>query len=85
MSDLKFRYVYSNGKELKIIILPIIAIETGRLLSEINSMPMDFRLISRDMFTGITINNIDLFETDIIKARNEYIYKVIFRIDGLEL
>ena len=65
MEDIKFRYVYSNGKEIKSFVYTIEEIEEGSRQDFIfNFYNKDYKLISRDRFTGWK----NLFENDIVTA-----------------
>ena len=84
MSKIKFRYVYSNGKEIKSFIYTIEEIENCKLDfeylfdGELYKLE-DFKLISRDRFSDIVLKDVELFENDIVEfevAYNcEYEYK----------
>lgn len=69
---IKFRYVYSNGKEIKSRIYTIEEIENK--IPYFDTKPImyqDFKLISRDRFTEkLDKNGIEIFERDICKVLN---------------
>ena len=69
MSDLKFRYVYSNGKEIKSFVYNIEEIEQGLQNDDECVLGIKgFKLISRDRFTGLKDKNgAEIFKNDIIK------------------
>ena len=65
---IKFRYVYSNGKEIKTFIYTIEEIERG--WHEWTNLG-DFKLISRDRFTGLKDKNgVEIFENDVCNVLN---------------
>ena len=75
MSEIKFRYVYSNGKEIKRFIYTIEEIEELPMTEEFYALSKQgFKLISRDRFTGIVINEEELFENDIVKIEIDFGY-----------
>ena len=57
MNDIKIRYVYSNGKEIKIFIYTIEEIESNCVYEETTGFSKDFELISRDYYTGLKDKN----------------------------
>lgn len=72
---IKFRYVYSNGKEIKSFIYTIEEIEIGNFIGIKTSLEKQgFKLISRDRFTDITVNSQELFEKDIVKIEIDFGY-----------
>lgn len=50
---IKFRYVYSNGKEIKTFIYTIKEIEKQDMLTDWLLMEDGFKLISRDRYIGL--------------------------------
>lgn len=77
MREIKFSYIYQHD-------------DTGRILNkkfDIHEIELElmgecfierYTLIARRQYTGFEIKNIEIYENDIIRARKDYLYKVVF-------
>ncbi|MGB7402666.1 MAG: YopX family protein [Arcobacter sp.] len=69
MKPIKFKYIFSNGKEFKNTILTLKEIENGQLKAFTNNIPCSFKLIATCQFTGEEDKNgVDIFKGDIIHS-----------------
>jgi len=70
---IKFRYIYSNGKGIKVFFYTLVEVENFVVYDDLmQKVPDGFKLISRDRFTGLKdINKTDIFERDITKFNNK--------------
>ena len=79
---IKFRYVYSNGKEIKTFIYTIEEIENEKMSEDWYEMEVrGFKLISRDRFTGLIVKDKELFENDIFHLGDIRIKYVVEWLD----
>ncbi len=62
MREIKFKYIFSDGKEFKSTVLSLAAIENGALKSFINNIPSSFELVAVCQFTGLLYKNDDNFD-----------------------
>ena len=72
----KFRYVYSNGKEIKTFIYTIEEIENNCVYEDTTGFSIDFKLISRDRFAGEIYG--EVFENDILLDTHGQKHRVYF-------
>jgi len=74
MQSIKFRYVFKRKSDghIYMLIVPIEVLEDAH--GEIFSMLANdlWELVSRDSFTGLTINDRDIFENDILRVYTFY-------------
>ena len=78
---IKFRYVYSDGKEIKTFIYDIEEIEEGNVFKKTHILDASngFKLISRDRFIGLKDKNgTEIFIKDILDTEHYGLVEVVY-------
>ncbi|WP_419767274.1 YopX family protein [Arcobacter sp.] len=74
MTPIKFKYIFSNGKEFKNTILTLKEIENGQLKAFTNNIPCSFELVAVCQFTGLKVkNDIEIYKGDIVIYYKGYV------------
>ncbi len=72
MREIKFKYIFSDGKEFKSTVLSLAAIENGALKSFINNIPSSFELVAVCQFTGLKDKKgVEIYEGDILNHHKQ--------------
>lgn len=77
MREIKFEYVYSNGKDFIKESFTLNEIENGDPFDVMSDSPLlrDYKLIVRRQYTGLTDKNgREIYEDDIVVIPNQYIW-----------
>jgi len=73
MKPIKFKYIFTDGKEFKSTILSLPAIENGQLKAFTNNIPSSFKLVAVCQFTGAITNNGDeIYDGSILRLTDDY-------------
>ena len=83
MREIKFKYIFSDGKEFKSTVLSLAAIENCQLKAFTNNIPSSFELVSVCQFTGLLYKNgVEIYEGDIVK-QGDKIAEVVFATEDV--